>query len=264
MGNPRPFPGRPSYLCAGREVLTLLGGHGSKGVHRVSLTGILEPWPIFGRGGRGGEEGESTLVTDCPRCSAMWRPEGPGGALPHSPPGHTGPARPLQAQGLPGGLSGGPPILPLSPGEHSRAPPSLCARACTHRHVSAAQCCKQLTPSPMHQALLPRAHYGPSHHSSGKAALAWSISKCSSRSFPFCCCKPHRAEHLCTQPTVGATVCLAGPQGLTCQEHARGHALQDPPHSGPRAQGLRCAAQSLLHQKLHGLPGRDRKEMLCL
>lgn len=39
-----------SYLGAGCDVFPLLQGHGLEHVHLVSLTGILEPRPIFARG----------------------------------------------------------------------------------------------------------------------------------------------------------------------------------------------------------------------
>lgn len=123
--------GLASYLGAGCDIFSFLEGHGAEGIHLVSLTGILEPGPIWTRGGgsvgaaekqmhpcEGGHHGSATLEV------CAWTSTGPRtttGPLPASP--------------------------PPAPHAFSRAPCSLCVCVCTCAHAwVSVQLHKRLTP----------------------------------------------------------------------------------------------------------------------
>lgn len=91
LGSHTHHTGRLSYLRTGREVLTLLAGHGPEGVPLVSLAGILDPRPILSRRG-GGRKGQSTQGRDHHRGWA-----GPTQGPPTAP--KRAPATPLCAPG---------------------------------------------------------------------------------------------------------------------------------------------------------------------
>lgn len=130
--------GLASYLGAGCDVFSFLEGHGAEGIYLVSLTGILEPGPIWTRQGWWERQrSRCTLVKAATTALRCWK-SAPG---PHGPMDHNW-ASPRQSPSGPTRLQ-----------QSSSQPVCVCACTCAHAWVSV-----QLKGShhrPMYHTLLP-------------------------------------------------------------------------------------------------------------